>query len=88
MGIAADWTINYTARTITHTSGTTVYNVFDESGSRESFYWWLQDTFDELANLDDPVPIKKNSPTSFDFINRGYLPAGDGGCADACQRDP
>jgi len=69
MAIASDWTINYTAKTITHTSGSTVYDVFSEDGDTESFYWWLQDTFDELDNMDDPVPIKKNSPTSFDLIN-------------------
>lgn len=60
--ISDDWSINYSAKTITHSSGTTVYTV-------QAFYSWLQDTFDELDQLDDPVPMSAQTPTEYSLIN-------------------
>lgn len=62
MAIQDDWTVNYTAKTITHTSGTTVYTV-------NSWYSWLMDLFDELSQMDDPVPVSAQTPTAYSFIN-------------------
>jgi hypothetical protein len=57
MAIQDDWTIDYGAKTIAHTSGTTVYTV-------NAMYSWLQDTFDELGQLDDDVPMSAQTPTA------------------------
>lgn len=62
MPIADDWTINYTAKTITHTSGTTVYTV-------NAFYSWLMDLFDDANQMDDPVPMSASTPSEYSFIN-------------------
>ena len=42
MAIADDWTINYSAKTITHIAGTTVYTAL-------SLYSWLMDVFDDAS---------------------------------------
>lgn len=62
MAISDDWTINYSAKTITHSSGTTIYTV-------RAFYSWLMDDFDELTQLDDSVPISAQTPTEYSLIN-------------------
>lgn len=62
MAIQDDFTINYSAKTITHTAGTTVYTV-------NQLYSWLMDEFDELDQLDDPVPMAASTPSEYSFIN-------------------
>ena len=62
MAIADDWTITYGTETISHTSGATVYSV-------NAMYSYLQDTFDELAQLDDDVPMSAQTPTEYTLIN-------------------
>lgn len=67
MAIADDFTLNYTAKTITHTSGTTVYTVL-------ALYSWLMDLFDDSGQMDDDVPMKANTPTEFELINGWTIP--------------
>jgi hypothetical protein len=62
MAIGDDWTINYGTKEISHTSGSTVYTV-------NEMYSWLQDTFDELGQLDDNVPMSAQTPTQYTLIN-------------------
>jgi hypothetical protein len=62
MAIQDDFTINYGTKRISHTSGSTVY-------SANALYSWLQDTFDELAQLDDDVPMSAATPTEYSWIN-------------------
>jgi hypothetical protein len=62
MAIADDWTINYATEEISHTSGTTVYSV-------NAMYSYLQDTFDELAQLDDDIPMSAQTPVEYTLIN-------------------
>jgi len=62
MAIADDWTVNYTAKTITHSSGSTVYTV-------NAFYSWLMDLFDDSAQMDDPVPMSASTPSEYSWIN-------------------
>lgn len=64
-----DWTIDYDLKTITHTSGATIYTV-------RELYSWLMDVFDELGQLDDQVPISAQTPTEFSLINGWEIPAG------------
>jgi hypothetical protein len=67
MAIADDWTINYTAKTVTHTSGTTVYTVL-------SLYSWMMDVFDDASQMDDDVPMSAQTPTEFSLINGWTIP--------------
>ena len=48
MAIADDWTINYSLKTITHSSGATVYTVLE-------LYSWLMDLFDDASQVEDLV---------------------------------
>ena len=62
MAIGDDWTINYSTKQISHTSGTTVYTC-------NEMYSWLMDVFDELVQLDDDVPMSAQTPTAYSLIN-------------------
>lgn len=62
MAIGDDWTINYSTKKISHTSGSTVYTV-------NQMYSWIMDTFDELAQMDDTVPMSAQTPTVYSLIN-------------------
>lgn len=68
MAIQDDWTINYSAKTITHTAGTTVYTAL-------SLYSWLMDVFDDASQMDDDVPMSAQTPTEFSLINGWSIPA-------------
>lgn len=68
MAIQDDWTINYSAKTITHNVGpTTVYTVL-------SMYSWLMDLFDDSGQMDDDVPMDAQTPTEFRLINGWSIP--------------
>jgi hypothetical protein len=60
--IQDDFTINYGTKRISHTSGSTVY-------SANALYSWIQDTFDEIAQLDDDVPMSAATPTEYSWID-------------------
>jgi hypothetical protein len=62
MAIQDDWTINYSAKTVTHSAGATVYSV-------NALYSWLMDEFDELSQMDDEVPMSAQTPTEYSLIN-------------------
>jgi len=68
MPVAADFTIDSVAKTITHTSGTTVYTVLE-------LYSWLMDVFDDASWMDDSVPISAQTPVEFTLINGWSIPA-------------
>lgn len=50
----------------TTTAGTTVY-------SANALYSWLMDEFDELARMDDTIPMSGQTPTSYTMINAWYI---------------
>ncbi len=66
MAIGDDWTIDYNEKTIKHTSGTTIYTV-------RNLYTELQDTFDELVQMDDDVPMTAQTPTEFTLVNGWFI---------------
>ena len=68
MAIQDDWTINYSAKTITHSSGSTVYTTLE-------MYSWLMDVFDDANQMDDPVPMSAQTPTAFSLINGWSIPS-------------
>ena len=67
MAIADDFTLNYTAKTITHTAGTTIYTV-------NALYSWLMDVFDDAAQMDDDVPMSAQTPVEYSLINGWSIP--------------
>lgn len=66
MAIYDDFTLDYTLKTITHTSGTTVY-------TGNALYSWLQDEFDEQATMDDDIPITAATPTEYTLVNGWFI---------------
>lgn len=67
MAIQNDWQIDYSNKTITHVSGVTVYTV-------NEMYSWLMDTFDEIPDLDDDVPMDAFTPSEYSLINSWQIP--------------
>lgn len=67
MAIGADIAIDYVNQIISmDVDSTSVYSV-------NELYSELQDTFDELANLDDKTPMSAQTPTSYSMINGWYI---------------
>lgn len=70
MAIQDDWTINYGAKTVTHTSGSTVYTVL-------AFFQWLATTFAAQAQMDDDYAFVSDTPTVYRWVNDWAFGAGN-----------
>lgn len=72
MAIQDDFVIDYVDRKITYTPAfaherpATIYTV-------NELYSYLQDTFDEPAQMDDPVPMSAQTPTQYTMINSWFI---------------
>ncbi|MHA1155042.1 MAG: hypothetical protein ACTSQK_02950 [Candidatus Heimdallarchaeota archaeon] len=66
MAIGDDFTIYYDDRKIIHEAGSTIYSV-------RQLYSYMQNTFDELLQMDDPVPMSAQTPTEFTLINNWFM---------------
>lgn len=68
MAIGDDITINYTTKSIYRSASpsSTVYTM-------NQLYSYLQDTFDELAQMDDDVPMSAQTPTEYSLINEWHI---------------
>lgn len=66
MAISDDFTIDYINKTIKHTSGSTIY-------STNALYTYIQDTFDELSQMDDKVPMSAQTPSQYTIINNWFI---------------
>jgi hypothetical protein len=62
MAISDDFTLNYSTKKISHTSGSTRYTV-------NALYSWLMDLFDDSSQMDDTVPMSAQTPTEYTLIN-------------------
>lgn len=62
MAIASDFSINYGAKTVTHTSGVTVYTVLE-------FFQWLASTFANSSQMDDDYAFVSDTPTVYRWVN-------------------
>ncbi len=62
MAIGDDFTPNFTAKTVTHTSGTTVYTVLE-------FFQWLAALFAQAGQMDDDYPFVSDTPTVYRWVN-------------------
>lgn len=72
MPIGSDFTIDYVNKRVYHSSGTTVYSV-------NALYSYLQDTFDELTQMDDTIPMSAQTPTDYTLINGWFMNEQRGG---------
>lgn len=67
MAISDDFTIDYTNKRVYHTgSSTTIYGV-------NALYTYLMDTFDELNQLDDTIPMTAQTPTEYTMTNAWFI---------------
>lgn len=66
MPVSSDFTIDYTNKRIYHSANTTIYTV-------NALYTYLQDTFDELAQMDDTIPMSAQTPTEYTLINGWFM---------------
>lgn len=62
MALVNDFTINYSAKTVTHTSGATVYTVLE-------FFQWLAATFAASSQMDDDYAFVSDTPTVYRWVN-------------------
>lgn len=67
MAIQDDWTIDYVDQKITYTGGFTADRP-DSIYTMNEYYSWLQDTFDEPNQMDDPVPMSAQTPTQYTML--------------------
>src|SRR3989344_3444895 len=66
MPISSDFTIDYVNERIYHSSGTTIYTV-------NALYSYIMDTFDELTQMDDTIPMSAQTPTEYTLINGWFM---------------
>jgi hypothetical protein len=72
MPIADDFTIDYVDRKITYSTAfvddrpPTIYTV-------NELYSFLQDTFDEPAQMDDPIPMSAQTPTQYTLLYPWFI---------------
>ena len=66
MAFGDDFSINYVSKRIYHSSGSTIYSV-------NAMYSWLQDTFDELDQMDDTIPMSAQTPTAYTLLNGWFI---------------
>src|SRR3990167_11311939 len=64
--ISSDFTIDYVNKRIYHSANSNVYTV-------NALYSYLQDTFDELAQMDDTIPMSAQTPTDYTLINGWFM---------------
>ena len=62
MPLEAEFTVNTTAKTVTHTSGTEVYTVL-------AFFQWLAAKFAAEAFMDDDYPFVSDTPQVYRWVN-------------------
>jgi hypothetical protein len=62
MSLETDFTVNYTAKTVTHTSGTEVFTVL-------AFFQWLAAKFAAEAQMDDDYPFVSDTPQVYRWVN-------------------
>jgi len=62
MPISSDFSINYSAKTVTHIGGTDVYTVLE-------FFQWLASTFAASSQMDDDYAFVSDTPTVYRWVN-------------------
>ncbi len=60
--IDGDFTVNYTAKTVTHSADAVVYTVL-------YFFQWLANKFAAEAQMDDDYPFVSDTPQVYRWVN-------------------
>ena len=72
---SADWTINYTAKTVTNNDSGTGNNLpatlgnYTKVGPIIEFFQWLATTFANSVQMDDDYAIQSDTPTVYKWLN-------------------
>jgi hypothetical protein len=74
MAIETEFLLDYTNKRVYHDNGTTVYTV-------NALYTMIMNTLDELAQMDDTVPMSAQTPNAYTMINGWFLDIGEGSYA-------
>jgi hypothetical protein len=72
MAIADDFSIDYVNKRITYT-GAFSNGIAPTRYTVNELYSYLQDVFDEPAQMDDPVPMSAQTPTQYTLINIWFM---------------
>lgn len=72
MAIADDFTIDYVDKKITYT-GTVTDGIPQTIYTVNELYSYLQDTFDEPAQMDNPIPMSAQTPTQYTLLNIWFM---------------
>lgn len=70
MAISDRFNIDYVAKRIYHNGTNSCWWTVN------ALYSYLQDTFDELDQMDDPIPMSAQTPTDYTIINGWFIPEG------------
>lgn len=62
MSLETNFTVNYTAKTVTHSTGTEVFTVL-------AFFQWLAAKFAAEAQMDDDYPFVSDTPQVYRWVN-------------------
>ena len=68
-----DFTIDYVNKLIRYDGAETTPHPLADLLSVNALYSFLQDTFDELNQMDNPVPMSAQTPTAYTLINGWYI---------------
>ncbi|MHA1949613.1 MAG: hypothetical protein ACW99G_08015 [Candidatus Thorarchaeota archaeon] len=68
-----DFTIDYVNKLIRYDGAETTPHPLADMLSVNALYSHLQDTFDELNQMDNPVPMSAQTPTAYTLINGWYI---------------
>jgi hypothetical protein len=68
-----DFTIDYVNKVIRYDGAETAPHPLADMLSTNALYSFLQDTFDELDQMDNPVPMSAQTPTAYTLINGWYI---------------
>ena len=72
---SADWTINYTLKTVTNNDSGTGNNLpvatgdYSKVGTVLEFFQWLATEFASTSQMDDTYPIESQTPTVYKWLN-------------------
>ncbi len=68
-----DFTINYVDKAIRYTGAETAPHPLADMLSVNALYSYVMDTFDELGQMDDTVPMSAQTPTDYSLINEWFI---------------
>jgi hypothetical protein len=68
-----DFTIDYVNKLVRYDGAETPPHPLADMLSVNALYSFLQDTFDELNQMDNPVPMSAQTPTAYTLINGWYI---------------